>query len=145
MPGPLSSTPAIRARLLIEQLAILPDNHARLTHIVERAWRTPSLPESLRRDEFKVAGCISDLWLVPAYDGTHLNFHTDATAAIPKGVACFLCEVYSGGTPREILDLGDGFIRDTGLPQILSVNRSNGLAHLVARILRQAQAAAPSP
>jgi len=145
MPNIPISEPAARARLLVEQMTLLPDNQARLLQIVERARREPPLPDALRRDDFKIAGCVSELWLVPAFEGERLRFLADATAAIPKGVALLLCDVYSGGTPAEILALGDDFIREAGLPQMLSANRSNGLSHLHARILRHASTAALSP
>ena len=139
MPEPTSLPD--RAQALVEMLGLLPDDYARLTHIVDRARQAPPLPAALRRDEFKIEGCISDLWLVPEFDGTRFTFQADASAATPKGVALLLCDVYSGGTPTEILALGDDFVTEAGLQHLLTSNRSNGLSHLRRKILDYARAA----
>ncbi len=136
-----ASTVVSRSRALVASMQVLADAHDRLAWLVARARRAPVLPSELRMDAFKIDGCISELWLVPAFAAGRVQFRTDAAAAIPKGIAAALAEVYSDGTPAEILGLGDDFIRDAGLPQVLSPNRSNGLAQLVARIRAHARTA----
>jgi cysteine desulfuration protein SufE len=130
-----------RAQALVEMLGLLPDDYARLTHIVDRSRQSPPLPAALRRDEFKIEGCISELWLVPEFADGRLTFRADASAATPKGVALLLCDVYSGGTPAEILALGDNFVNEAGLQRLLTSNRSNGLSQLRRKILDYAHAA----
>jgi cysteine desulfuration protein SufE len=130
-----------RSRALVETMSLLPDATEQLTWLVGKARKAAPLPPELRRDTFRIEGCISELWLVGEAREARLWYRADAAASIPKGVAVALCEVFSGGTPEEILAVGDGFIREAGIPQVLSSNRSNGLAHLVKRILGAAEAA----
>ena len=134
-----------RSRALVETMTLIDDPTERLTWLLAKGRRAPALTPAYRTDAFRIEGCISELWLAPEQRDGRLWFRTDAAAAIPKGVAAALAEVYSGGTPEEILAVGDGFIRDAGLPQVLSSNRSNGLAHFVKRILAHAEAAKSSP
>ncbi len=122
-------------------MSLIDDPMERLAYFVSKAKRAPALETAARVKAFQIEGCISELWLVPRIEDGRLHFRTDAAAAIPKGVAAVLAEIYSGGTPEEILAVGDGFIREAGIPQVLSSNRSNGLAHLVGRILGYARAA----
>ncbi len=137
----MSSTVQSRSQDLVEIMSLIDDPMERLGYFVSKAKRDPVLEGSVRIKAFQIEGCISELWLVPRIEEGRLYFRTDAAASIPKGVAAVLAEIYSGGTPAEILAVGDGFIREAGIPQVLSSNRSNGLAHLVGRILGYAKAA----
>lgn len=127
-----------RSRTLVESMALIEDPTDRLGWIVSKGRRAPLLESRYKIDAFKIEGCISELWLVPSYREGRVYFNTDAAAAIPKGVAAVLAEVFSGGTPDEILATGDGFIRESGLPQVLTPNRSNGLSQLVKRMMAHA-------
>lgn len=130
-----------RSRALVEAMQVIDDPTERLGWIVSKGRRAPALEPRYKADVFKIEGCISELWLVPSVEEGRVYYRTDAAAAIPKGVAAVLAEVYSGGTPEEILAVGDGFIRESGLPQVLTPNRSNGLSQLVKRMLAHAAAA----
>lgn len=121
-------------------MSLIDDPMERLAYFVSKAKKSAALEPAVKIKAFQIEGCISELWLVPRVEDGRLYFRTDAAASIPKGVAAVLAEIYSGGTPAEILEVGDGFIREAGIPQVLSSNRSNGLAHLVGRILGYARA-----
>lgn len=135
----MSSTVQSRSQDLVEIMSLIDDPMERLAYFVSKAKHSPALESAVRVKAFQIDGCISELWLVPRLEEGRLYFRTDAAAAIPKGVAAALTEIYNGGTPEEILAVGDDFIREAGIPQVLSSNRSNGLAHLVGRILDYAR------
>lgn len=137
----MSSTVQSRSQDLVEIMSLIDDPMERLAYFVSKAKKSEPLEPAVKIKAFQIEGCISELWLVPRMEDGRLFFRTDAAASIPKGVAAVLGEIYSGGTPAEILEVGDGFIREAGIPQVLSSNRSNGLAHLVGRILGYARAA----
>lgn len=136
----MSSTVQSRSQELVEVMSLIDDPMERLGYFVSKAKKSASLESAVKVKAFQIEGCISELWLVPRVEDGRLYFRTDAAASIPKGVAAVLAEIYSGGTAAEILEVGDGFIREAGIPQVLSSNRSNGLAHLVGRIMGYARA-----
>jgi cysteine desulfuration protein SufE len=101
------------------------------------------LSDAERSDANKVRGCASQVWLVtePQADGT-LKFRGDSDAHIVRGLIALLLRLYSGHAPADILafDAPAAFAK-LGLSGALSMQRSNGLASMVARIRRDAEAA----
>jgi cysteine desulfuration protein SufE len=84
------------------------------------------------------------VWLVtePHADGT-LAFRGDSDAHIVRGLIAILLRLYSGRTPGEILAFdAKAAFEALGLTGALSSQRSNGLASMVARIRRDAEAVA---
>ncbi len=83
------------------------------------------------------------MWLVTeaAPDGK-LAFRGDSDAIIVRGLVAVLLRLYSQRTPAEILafDAKAG-LTSLGLPNALSMQRSNGLFSMVERIRRDAAAA----
>ena len=52
---------------LVEEITLIPDAYERLGYIVDRGKKADGLTEDLRIDSFKIEGCMSQLWIVPAY------------------------------------------------------------------------------
>ena len=70
----------------------------------------------------------------------------DSDAHIVKGLVALLARLYSGRTPQEALAIDPkAVLTKIGLAEHLSPQRSNGLASMVRRIRREAEARAPSP
>ncbi len=68
-------------------------------------------------------------------DDEHIEFLADSDSTIVKGLIAVLRSVYSGYTPREILQFDvNGLLEQLGLDQHLSMGRRNGLAGMVTRI-----------
>jgi cysteine desulfuration protein SufE len=78
----------------------------------------------------------------PQPDGT-LVFRGDSDAHIVRGLVAVLMRLYSGRSPKVILDFDIKAALDgLGLSGALSAQRSNGLASMVARIRADAEALA---
>lgn len=133
-----------RADELIETMNILPDAQERFLQVISWGKKSAGLPEELKREEFRIEGCQSMLWLVPEWKDGKCLFRCDSDAFITKGVAAIMCHVYSGATPQEIIDLPIDFMAQAGVTQHLSPNRSNGLSQLGKRIHSFAQNCAGS-
>ena len=102
------------------------------------------LSEAQRTETNKVRGCASQVWLVsePQDDGT-LTFRGDSDAHIVRGLIAILMRLYSSRPADQILAFdAKGAFETLGLSGALSAQRSNGLASMVARIRRDAEAAA---
>ena len=128
-----------QARLVAEYQA-LPTWEERYQKIIALGRALPSLAEEFRTEANKVRGCSSTVWLHATNDGERIIFHADSDAAIPKGLAALLVQVYSGHSAQEILGAPPEFIEELGLNQNLSPNRANGLTAMVKQLMAYAVA-----
>ncbi|GAB1489874.1 SufE family protein [Opitutaceae bacterium] len=126
---------------LIEDFSFIENRQERLAAVVERARKLPPLPEAERVDANRVTGCISQVWVVAGVADGRCQFRCDADGPLVKGLVAFLCELYSGATPAEILaDTGDP-LAELGLLRDLTPTRQNGLAAVRTRIRNFAESA----
>jgi cysteine desulfuration protein SufE len=139
-------TPAIDSELaeLTDEFEVLGDWEERYRYVIELGRDLEPLTDAERNDANKVRGCASQVWLVTEAQGDGaLRFRGDSDAHIVRGLIAILLRLFSGRKPGEILgfDAPAAFER-LGLKGALSQQRSNGLASMVARIRRDAEAAA---
>src|SRR3954471_9359091 len=137
---------AIDAELaeLKEEFDVLGDWEERYRYVIDLGRELAPLTDAERSDANKVRGCASQVWLVtePQADGA-LQFRGDSDAHIVRGLIAILLRLYSGRTPAEITGFdAEAAFATLGLKGALSQQRSNGLASMVARIRRDAEAAA---
>jgi cysteine desulfuration protein SufE len=128
---------------IADEFDVLGDWEERYRYVIELGRELTPLSDAERSDANKVRGCASQVWLVtePQADGT-LKFRGDSDAHIVRGLIALLLRLYSGHAPADILafDAPTAFAK-LGLSGALSMQRSNGLASMVARIRRDAEAA----
>lgn len=91
-------------------------------------------PEDKREEKFKIKGCQSQVWLYPEFKDGRIYFHADSDALLVKGIIGLLVNVYSNATPDEILNTKADFLKEVGITEHLSMNRSNGLASMMKQI-----------
>ena len=119
---------------LVEEITLIPDAYERLGYIVDRGKKAEGLTEDLRIDSFKIEGCMSQLWVVPAYKEGLCSFKSESDSAIVKGIASLLCDFYSEAKPDDIRKTNADFLSEVGITQHLSPNRRNGLSRIVESI-----------
>jgi cysteine desulfuration protein SufE len=130
--------------------AMFDDWEDRYRYVIELGKEMSPLPDSLKGPETKVDGCASQVWLVPRVTGEGpsavIHFDGDSDALIVRGLIAVLRALFNGATAREIEAIDAvGRMRELGLDQHLSSQRSNGLRAMIERvriIARQAEAAA---
>ncbi|PZQ62490.1 MAG: cysteine desulfuration protein SufE [Phenylobacterium zucineum] len=128
---------------LADEFELLGDWEERYRYVIELGKDLAPLSDAERSDANKVRGCASQVWLVtePQADGT-LRFRGDSDAHIVSGLIAILLRLYSGRPTADILAFDAKSAFETlGLAGALSSQRSNGLASMVARIRRDAEAA----
>lgn len=91
-------------------------------------------PEEKREDKYKVKGCQSQVWLYPEFKDGRVYFYGDSDAVLVKGIVGLLVSVYSDATPEEILSTKPDFLKEVGITEHLSMNRSNGLAAMMKQM-----------
>ena len=91
-------------------------------------------PEDKRDEKYKIKGCQSQVWLYPEYRDGKVFFYADSDAVLVKGIVGLLVGVYSDATPDEILATKPDFLKEVGITEHLSMNRSSGLAAMMKQI-----------
>ena len=119
---------------IVTALTNIEDQNEKFRYLVNLGREAEEYPEAFRSDDFKVKGCISQLWLHPRLEEGKVFFSVDSDASIPKGIAALLARVYSGCTPEEVLGIDPAFLMEIGVEQALSMNRRNGLSNLIKQI-----------
>lgn len=120
---------AIKARL--QQFT---DWEDRYKELIQLGRALPSISDEQRDEKYKVKGCQSQVWLVPEFKDGKVFFHADSDAVLVKGIIALLVNVYSGATPDEILTNKPDFLKEVGITDHLSMNRTNGLASMMKQI-----------
>lgn len=124
---------------LVDELSPFEDHFERFAYVIDRAKGHPPLDEQYKIDAFLIEGCLSRLWIFPEFKEGKCYFTTDSDAAITKGTAALLCELYSGETPADVIAMEPDFLGDVGITQHLSPNRRNGLTNVRKKIKAYAE------
>jgi cysteine desulfuration protein SufE len=123
---------------LFEEFEDLPDWDERCDYLIDLGFEVPKLPEETKVDANKVHGCQSNVWLVSELKPTApptVEFIANSDAIIVNGLIAVLMALYSGKTPREILEVDAKTVfAKLGLERHLSAQRRNGLYSMVERI-----------
>ena len=127
---------------LSQEFDLLGDWEERYRYVIDLGRELAPLTDAERNDANKVRGCASQVWLVtePQADGT-VVFRGDSDAHIVRGLIAVLLRLFSGKQAKDILasDAKAAFDK-LGLSGHLSAQRSNGLASMVGRVRRDAEA-----
>ena len=143
-------TSAIKAALddLAAEFDLLGDWEERYRYVIDLGRELAPLSDAERSEANKVRGCASQVWLVtePLANGA-IRFRGDSDAHIVRGLIAILMRLYAERTPAEILAFdANAALATLGLSSALSTQRANGLASMVTRIRRDAEALAqPRP
>ena len=113
---------------IIEDFEILEDDfEMTLNYLMELGEKLEEYEEKNKIDENIVKGCQSKVWLSYDMKDGKLFFSGDSNTSITKGLLSLLIKVFSGQTPKDILDTKLFFINKTGLCRFIGTQRSNGL------------------
>ncbi|KRB48963.1 SufE family protein [Phenylobacterium sp. Root700] len=127
---------------LSQEFDLLGDWEERYRYVIDLGRELEPLTDTERNDANKVRGCASQVWLVtePQADGT-VVFRGDSDAHIVRGLIAVLFRLFSGKPAQDILAFdAKAAFEKLGLSGHLSAQRSNGLASMVGRVRRDAEA-----
>jgi cysteine desulfuration protein SufE len=123
---------------IIEEFGFFGDWSERYQYLIDLGRKLPEFPEALKREEFKVHGCQSQVWLVPTGNADCMHFQAISDSAIVSGLIALVLRVYSGRPAQEILDTEPDYIQSIGLAKHLSPTRSNGLVAMLKTLKNHA-------
>lgn len=126
---------------IVEEFAFFTDWSERYQYLIDLGRKLPDFPEELKREEYRVHGCQSQVWLVPEGDAGCMHFRAISDSAIVSGLIALVLRVYSDRPAKEIVDTEPGFIDSIGLARHLSPTRSNGLSAMLATLKTHAASA----
>ncbi|MEN6569104.1 MAG: SufE family protein [Rikenellaceae bacterium] len=119
---------------IIDEFSVFTDWLDKYEYLIELGKSLPLIDEKRKTDENLIRGCQSKVWLAADYLDGKIYFTADSDAIITKGIISLLIRVFSGRTPKEILDADLNFIKEIGLQDNLSPTRSNGLVSMIKQI-----------
>lgn len=137
----MSNEIQIAQQELIEDFDMFEDWMDRYQYLIDMGRRLPEFPESYRTDENRIRGCQSQVWFVAKEQEGRLHFEAISDAAIVSGLIALLLRLYSGRTPKDILDTPPDFVMALQLEAHLSPTRSTGLSSMLIAIRRFASEA----
>ncbi len=109
-------------------------------YLIDLGKKLAPLEERYKKEENKIRGCQSTVWLVSDFKNGKVFYKADSDAVIVKGLVSMLIKVLSGHEPDEILRAKLDFIKDIGMMTHLAQTRSNGLLAMVKQIKNYALA-----
>lgn len=120
-------------------LSMFSDNNERYKFLIDLARKAKPFPEEFRLENFKVHGCMSQVWLVPQLSDGKVNYYSDSDAMIVKGTVTLVSDIYSGHTAQEILSNDKNLMEELDLGNILSMNRRNGAYNMLNMVKEHAK------
>lgn len=119
---------------LIARLRAVKSPQDRLAQVIQIARAAPGLDEGFKTDDYKLEGCLSNLWLVCEMREGRCWFRADSDSAVVKGLAVIVCALHNGLAPEEVERVNADVLRETGVWQQLTPNRRTGISKLVEKI-----------
>ena len=123
---------------IIEEFALFDNKNDQYGYIIELGKKLNELPKEDYKDENLIKGCQSKVWLTAQKSEnsgeTQIKYFADSDSTLVKGLVSLLMRVLSEQPAKEITSSDLYFIDKIGLSQLLSMNRSNGLASMVKQM-----------
>lgn len=119
---------------IVENFSLFDSWDEKYEYIIDLGKKLPPLEQEYKKDENKVKGCQSTVWLVAATEDGKVYFKADSDAVIVKGLISMLIQVLSGHQPEEIVAAPLTFIDKIGMTTHLAQTRSNGLRAMVKQM-----------
>lgn len=125
---------------IVEEFSLFDSWDDKYEYIIDLGKKLAPLPDEFKKDENKVRGCQSTVWLVANFEDGKVFYQAESDAIIVKGLISMLIRVLSGHSPDEILNAEMDFINKIGMTSHLAQTRSNGLLAMVKQMKHYALA-----
>ncbi|MCB0515072.1 MAG: SufE family protein [Chitinophagales bacterium] len=120
---------------LRENFALFDDNLDKYEYIIELGKDLPPLDEKRKTDSRLVKGCQSKVWLHSFLNDEHkVVYEADSDTVITKGIIAILVKLLSERSPEAILQYNLTILDDIELKELLTSQRSNGLAAMIKQM-----------
>lgn len=123
---------------LVEKLKNAEDPKRKYEFILWLGKKLKVPNNSILIPENKVQGCVSEVFVKASFQEGKLYWEGYSDALITKGLLAFLINGMNELTPKEVVNINNKFIEDTGLKASLTPSRSNGFLNILLKMQSQA-------
>ena len=123
---------------LVEKLKKAEDPKRKYEFILWLGKKLKVPNNSILIPENKVQGCVSEVFVKASFQDGKLYWEGYSDALITKGLLAFLINGMNELTPKEVVNINNKFIEDTGLKASLTPSRSNGFLNILLKMQSQA-------
>ena len=125
---------------IIEEFSLFDSWDEKYEYIIDLGKKPAPLEEQYKKEENKVRGCQSTVWLVAEYRNGRVFFKAESNSVIVQGLISLLIRVLSGQKPDSIVEAKLEFLNEIGMMTHLAQTRSNGLLAMVKQMKNYALA-----
>ena len=132
----MKDTPTIQAieEEIVEEFSLFDNWEDKYEYLIDMGKKLPKLDDAHKKEENKIRGCQSTVWMVSAYKDGRIFYKADSDAMIVKGLISMLIRVFSGQKPADIVAADMKFIDAIGMSTHLAQTRSNGLRSMIKQM-----------
>ena len=127
---------------LVEDFDFL-DERDRTKYIIELGDELEDMPDDLKREENRVQGCLSNVWMVARVEPTDpplITFIADSDSVIVRGLVAIALSLCSGRTASEIVSMEiETVFERLHLKRYVTRMRSNGFYSMIMTIKKLAK------
>lgn len=138
-----SSLPPLLAEI-VQEFALC-EGREKIELLLQYSEHLPPLPAHLAgtMEKEAVPECTTPVFVQAETKDGHMIFHFEVPPESPtvRGFANIIRQGLHNATPQQVLALPNDFYRQMGLEQVLTHQRLNGMAAIVAHVKRLALAA----
>jgi cysteine desulfuration protein SufE len=119
----------------------LSEGREKIELLLQFSEQMPGLPERIQRQHDAmdfVEECMTPVYVIAEQDDNGMHFYFDVPSESPtvRGFAAIMAIGLDGATPEQILSLPNDFYQLMGLDQVLTMQRLNGIAAILAHMKR---------
>ena len=119
---------------IVDEFELFDDWSDKYQYIIELGQKLPPLDEKYKKEEYKIKGCQSSVWLNSYEKDGRVYFEADSDSTFVKGEIALLIRALSGQKPEDIVNTNLEFIDKIGLRQHIAITRANGLANMIKQM-----------
>ena len=127
-------------REIVDEFSLFDSWDDKYEYIIDLGKRLQPLEDEHKKDENRVRGCQSTVWLIADYKDGRVYFRAESNSLITSGLISILIRVLSGQKPDDIVAAKLDFLNEIGMMTHLAQTRSNGLLSMVKQIKNYALA-----
>jgi cysteine desulfuration protein SufE len=131
--GDAKSIETIEAEI-VDEFSLFDSWEDKYEYIIDMGKKLPPLSTEFKKDENKIKGCQSTVWMHSDIKNGKVYYEADSDAMIVKGLVSLLIRVFSGQPPEAVINAPVKFIDDIGMTSHLAQTRSNGLRAMIKQM-----------
>ena len=125
---------------IVDEFSLFDSWEDKYEYIIDMGKKLAPLADEFKKDENKIKGCQSTVWLVSDAKEGRVYYKADSDAVIVKGLISMLIRVFSGQKAQDIVNADMKFIDEIGMSTHLAQTRSNGLRSMIKQMKLDAMA-----